>query len=152
MACCLTAQSYRLNQCWPIINEVLWHSQEMPKISLLDFSLKITDLILQLPGASDSCGSWIHCMWCWCCYGLCACCDNWIYSGIEPNLLHISVEESWLGHGEFLAWKHFSHYWAFVLPLWRKIIILMCGSLHGLYGPQCPWKAVKLNHILTMGQ
>ena len=26
MACCLTAPSHYLNQCWHVINEVLWHS------------------------------------------------------------------------------------------------------------------------------
>ena len=28
MACCLTAPSHYLNQCWPIISDVLWHSLE----------------------------------------------------------------------------------------------------------------------------
>ena len=28
MACCLTAPSHYLNQCWLIISEVLWHSSE----------------------------------------------------------------------------------------------------------------------------
>ena len=28
MACCLTAPSHYLNQCWLIISEVLWHSPE----------------------------------------------------------------------------------------------------------------------------
>ena len=28
MACCLTAPSYYLNQCWLIISKVLWHSSE----------------------------------------------------------------------------------------------------------------------------
>ena len=28
MACCLTAPSYYLNQCWVIINGVLWHSAD----------------------------------------------------------------------------------------------------------------------------
>ena len=28
MACCLMAPSHYLNQCWLIINEVLWHSSE----------------------------------------------------------------------------------------------------------------------------
>ena len=29
MACCLTAPSHYLNQCWLMINEVLWHSPEI---------------------------------------------------------------------------------------------------------------------------
>ena len=28
MACCLTAPSHYLNQCWLVINKVLWHSSE----------------------------------------------------------------------------------------------------------------------------
>ena len=28
MACCLTAPSHYLNQCWCLINEVVWHSSE----------------------------------------------------------------------------------------------------------------------------
>ena len=28
MACCLTAPSHYLNQCWPMISEVLWHSPD----------------------------------------------------------------------------------------------------------------------------
>ena len=28
MSCCLMALSHYLNQCWPIISEVLWHSHE----------------------------------------------------------------------------------------------------------------------------
>ena len=28
MACCLTAPSHYLNQCWPIVNMVQWHSSE----------------------------------------------------------------------------------------------------------------------------
>ena len=28
MAWCLTAPSHYLNQCWPLINEILWHSSE----------------------------------------------------------------------------------------------------------------------------
>ena len=35
MACCLTAPNHYLNQCWLIISDVLWHSQEMITISTL---------------------------------------------------------------------------------------------------------------------
>ena len=52
MACCLVAPSHYLNQSWLIIGEVLWHSPEdnftgMLTISILDISLKITNLGLQ---------------------------------------------------------------------------------------------------------
>ena len=57
MACCLTAPSHCLNQCWLNIIRVLWHSlfYEMLKISILDMSFKITYLKLQpyLPGANE---------------------------------------------------------------------------------------------------
>ena len=47
MACCLTAPSHYLNQCWVIISEVLTTiSQELLNISILDMSLKITNLRL----------------------------------------------------------------------------------------------------------
>ena len=50
VACCLTAPSHYLNQCWFIISKVLWHSSEFPKVSL-----KITFLKLNwnLPGANE---------------------------------------------------------------------------------------------------
>ena len=60
MACCLTAPSHYLNQCWLIINKVQWHSSEhnytrdtsAPKIKI---SLKMTYLKfhLNLPGANE---------------------------------------------------------------------------------------------------
>ena len=62
MAWCLMAPSHYLNQsCWLIISEVCGihlreNSQEMPKISILDMSLKVTHLRLQpqLPGTNES--------------------------------------------------------------------------------------------------
>ena len=56
MGCCLTAPSHFLNQCWLIIKGGIHQktiSQEMPNISNLDLSLKMTKLKLQshLPGA-----------------------------------------------------------------------------------------------------
>ena len=58
MACCQTAPSHYLNQCWLIISEVLWHSPKgkfTGKILILDISLIITNLRLQLhlPGANE---------------------------------------------------------------------------------------------------
>ena len=52
MAWCLMAPSHYLNQSWLLISEVLWHSPEdnftgMFTISILDISLKITNLGLQ---------------------------------------------------------------------------------------------------------
>ena len=50
MAWCLTAPSHYLNQCWLIINEVLWQSpetnfQEMLKWSILD--IEVWKLLIQ---------------------------------------------------------------------------------------------------------
>ena len=60
MACCLTAPSHYLNQCWLIISEVMWlhlraFPREMFKISILDMSLKMTNLRFHsnLPGVSE---------------------------------------------------------------------------------------------------
>ena len=57
MACCLTAPSHYLNQCWLIISRVSWYSlsYEMLNISILDMRLKITYLKLQpyLKGFND---------------------------------------------------------------------------------------------------
>ena len=51
MACCLTAPSHYLNQCWLMISEVLWHSPdsnstENMKIFIFEMSLKFTCLRL----------------------------------------------------------------------------------------------------------
>ena len=60
MACCLTAPSHYLNQCWLIISAVLWRSPEsnftasVPAI-ILYMSLKIIllKLLPHLPGANE---------------------------------------------------------------------------------------------------
>ena len=60
MACCLTALSHYLNQCWLIISKV-WHSSEgnfirdIPQPPFIKVSLKITYLKLNwnLPGANN---------------------------------------------------------------------------------------------------
>ena len=61
MACCLTAPSHYLNQCWLMMSEVLWHSpdnnftKKTLKIFIIELSLKFTNLILSLnpPGANE---------------------------------------------------------------------------------------------------
>ena len=60
MACCLMASSLYLNQCWPIISEVMWHPpdsnfQKILKILIVEMSLKFTNFRLQSnpPGASE---------------------------------------------------------------------------------------------------
>ena len=49
MACCLTAPSHYLNQCWLIISKVQWHSSEsnlheMTQPSVTEITLKFTYL------------------------------------------------------------------------------------------------------------
>ena len=51
MACCLTAPSHYLNQCWLIISKVQWHSsesilQDIPQPSVTEISLKMAYLKL----------------------------------------------------------------------------------------------------------
>ena len=44
MACCLTATSHYLSQCWLMISEVLWHSPDSnstEKILIIEMSLKV---------------------------------------------------------------------------------------------------------------
>ena len=63
MACCLTAPSHYLNQCWLIISKVLWPggfhvraiSQEMPQSSIAKICLKITCLKFHsnFPGVNE---------------------------------------------------------------------------------------------------
>ena len=55
MACCLTAPSHYLNQCWLIISKVLWHSSEDLKIPISKARLKIPFLESHpdLPGANE---------------------------------------------------------------------------------------------------
>ena len=55
MACCLTAPSHYLNQCWLIIGGVPWHSLDDVKIPINKTRLKIAVLKwhLGLPGANE---------------------------------------------------------------------------------------------------
>ena len=55
MACCLTAPSHSLNQCWLIISEIFWHSQWVHKLLFCIMSLKIILLkyLKHLPGANE---------------------------------------------------------------------------------------------------
>ena len=61
MACCLTAPSHYLHQCWFIISEVFQHSPEGNFTgNTFDMSLKITNLRLQphLPGVNELTLTW----------------------------------------------------------------------------------------------
>ena len=73
MACRLMAPTHYLNQCWLLINEVLWHSpekyfQRVPKLVFCTMSVKIT-LLKLLPHLSEDnelnafepvCFKWYH--------------------------------------------------------------------------------------------
>ena len=63
MACCLTASSHYLNQCWPITDRVLWNSfvssfMDVLRISIFKMSLKIA-LLKSLVHPSDR-GQWVN--------------------------------------------------------------------------------------------
>ena len=61
MACCLTAPSHYLNQCWLSISKVQWHSsegsftRERPQPLTIKISLKITHVKFtsNIPGVSE---------------------------------------------------------------------------------------------------
>ena len=65
MACCLSAPSHYLNQCWLIISEaqISTISQEMPQPSITKICLKITGLKFNsnFPGANEL----MQCLQCW---------------------------------------------------------------------------------------
>ena len=65
MACCLTAPSHYLSQCWLSMRSSGIHLrvilQEMPKMSILDMSLKITTLRIQPNISADN--EWTHWGW-----------------------------------------------------------------------------------------
>ena len=62
MACCLMAPSHYLNQCWLIINKVLWHSSEDIIIKSFEDTnqlSKIEDYILKITLRSPT-GQWLN--------------------------------------------------------------------------------------------
>ena len=65
MACCLTAPSHYLNQCWLIISKVLWHSSEDIIIRWFEdinqYS-KIEDYIFKITLRSPR-GQWVKWVW-----------------------------------------------------------------------------------------
>ena len=59
MACCLTAPSHHLNQCWPIISEVKWHSysgnflNHQPSITKIHLKITCLKFYSNFPGANE---------------------------------------------------------------------------------------------------
>ena len=71
MACCLTAPSHYLNQCWLIISDIHIReiSQELPQPSITKSCLKITCTCVKFhsnfPGANELTGQYMY-HGCWC--------------------------------------------------------------------------------------
>ena len=68
MACCLTAPSHCLNQCWPLISEVLSHSldatsqrMQRPLFCRINFMFYLKNYCQGLPGAREL--IWIKMQW-----------------------------------------------------------------------------------------
>ena len=62
MACCLTASSHYLHQCWLIISKVLWHSSEGFLIRRFEDTnqwIKIEDYIFKIAFRSPT-GQWVN--------------------------------------------------------------------------------------------
>ena len=62
MACCLTAPSHYLNQCWLIISKVLWHSSEdiiIRRFEDTNEKSKIEDYIFKITLRSPR-GQWVN--------------------------------------------------------------------------------------------
>ena len=60
MACCLTAPSHYLNQCWPVISEVPWHSAKsnfpvraQAIFCLKNLKIRLLKWLPHLPGANE---------------------------------------------------------------------------------------------------
>ena len=117
MACCLMAPSHYLDQCWLVINMVLWIlpraiSQDMLNISVLDINLNISHLRLQphLTGANKLVPSL---------------CDS--YSLIHSNMIPQS-----LGHGgcyEGARKCYSTHY----IPIVVKVKFMASGVINEKY-------------------
>ena len=105
MACCLMAPSHYLNQCWLIINEVLWHSLEdrfagnaqdsYPWYEFDYYWTKIT--------AAFSMGEWVKKAWCQICHHSPLLCEI-IDPGLVILLSHRHRDKS-LEHAHILRCK-----------------------------------------------
>ena len=61
MACCLTAPSHYLNQCWLMISEVLWHSHDKnftEKLKMFFFEMSLNSLIWDSSQIPQGPGPW----------------------------------------------------------------------------------------------
>ena len=92
MACCLTAPSHYLNQCWLIISTVLWHSSEDIIITIFEDTnqqSKIENYIFKITSRSPT-GQWVKTsIWC----------DNCILNYPCPDFSNGLAEPRSLRHG-----------------------------------------------------
>ena len=91
MACCLPAPSHYLNQCWLVINEVLWHS---PKINAARTSYYLVWLIRKFYFSNTTPR------------------EQWV------NEVRIIIAVAM--HDDVIKWKHFPRYWPFVRGIHRS--------------------------------
>ena len=128
MACCLTAPSHYLNQCWLIISKVLWHSSEgiiMRRSEDTNQSNKIENCSFKMASRSPR-GQWVN-------WGAAACCRH-LYLTSDRQRLGIRCSAVFINfhscthkhdhniifqsnHDDVIKWKHFPRYWPYVLPV-----------------------------------
>ena len=108
MACCLTAPSHYLNQCWLIISKVLWHSSEgiIMRISKTRLKIPFLELHPDLPGANKLMNEMLMVVSEWdCCSGYLY---YWFFSHcgdkmiLRPSYLHNRI--SYTGKTTSLYW------------------------------------------------
>ena len=122
MACCLTAPSHYLNQCWLIIRGVLWHTSESSFAGIAqgidsgyEFEKDILKNIFKSPR-----GQWVNVVLMDC------------TSSSDSELKKcIFMSQMWIQriylvfkyrqiHNEVIRWKHFPRYWPFVRGIHRS--------------------------------
>ena len=105
MACCLTASSHNLNQCWLISKGVLWYSHEsiiwqqvlMNLICNMCMEIILFELLQHFPGANEINGHNVciyfagmmknkH-------YNLCNCCTNVLSNPIIIKTLEVTIQK-----------------------------------------------------------
>ena len=120
MACCLTAPSHYLNQCWLIIDEVPWHSSQGIILRWCEDTNqlnKIENCSFKMASRSPR-GQWVKYA-----HGFAVVCFAvvmlWVRGGYtwsiypySPGLFKIAPVLA--NHDDVIKWKHFPRYWPFV--------------------------------------
>ena len=116
MACCLTAPSHYLNQCWLIIRGVLWHTSESSFAGIaqgIDSGYEFEKYILKNIFKSPR-GQWVNEI----------SLKIWIWSvGITPQ-----HNTPYLDHDDVIKWIHCPRYWPFVWGIHRGPIMPVTWS------------------------